>query len=1452
MVLNVLVKKPLRVNLLNREGNIKTVYIFVGNVPDNIKKGLDKLSSNNKIDKNTAKIFLDFYGKKWQKILAVDIIHKETKGGDNDEDADVTLADIYKLTEFESLEDSEEEKLLPVKPSKVTEKKSIPSRKQKQRPLKPTVKYIYIDLFEFDDFILLRKKIAYATNIPMYKQNLWYKHVDTIHNLQYTISYRNDVTNVNIMNDIIKAKHEEYINETPILINYYNMRSVYKVNTYDSFSIIKETLYDRGIYEINLFNLDDFINKTELVTIKDKTSIEILYYGFVLLFWPMISNYVWNDYVTNSDDDLAIMYPDIHIDKTRFKTQLELESKITNEALDFYTNKSSNKKYIEKNLFLSIKNSIIYVQSFITINFINLRNLFDILEINGDIALIKYHAEYKGKNIMLHKKAVRPSASMTDIIERNTPTININTMLIRMPIEEIPYLDLLISSNGDIFIYSQWPEDKMYDFPDIIKIVSKYVNAFIDKLNNFNSSVINSNYVLKKMDTSNVKFLENNISLIYRHNISYNEFLLIENILSKYLKANIIEVVDNPTRENDNILEYYFTKGMYKFDVKIIENNISTNNYYNYLTNIAVKNKWRQFYENSRRLSVIYKYGNVQILIEGIKEEEWSIIYIYIINIFNNLQNDIKKTTNIKKTVVKYEKKNVKTLRHQDPVLYDFKREHKSSMIYSRICQKEHQPVILNDEEYDSLDKKSRENNVVNYWNFTTHTPAYYYCPNKKYPYLQFTVNKHPKNYCLPCCKIKPPQKSDDDIKSKTRKLIYDHCLKNHIYESEADIKVDTNSDIRYIMVYGKNIYPRHICRLPEETVSALLYNISVVKQSDKKKYYLYGVDQNLNYVKNVGYITTLAFSLDKSVRDMCIEVTKLLKKDTYYFNMILDGAIIKYFANIDALIESINENFININKKGFNSFIDTKNHIPWNLIFIDIAYYYLYVISVIFEDFSSQSQEIIKIQLLDTLVNIKNQNYKYIVLIKKDTQYNPIYYLNHIIYFRTFLIDKKLFSYQDSITDVIYRIYEFSDTNEETTSKEITLRVYERFMNSILGKKYSITKYFINNHNKCYYIQIQDGINKIYMPVAFSRYNLENLIEIEYKPYEIKKYKTSFNHINKFIRDFNKWIMSEYEKRNDRNLMMDKRNDIKYTYITVDKWILLDNIYDTKSKNPNKVIGFIHNNMNYYHQPLPMKYAKKLKNAKFQRILYHPDDINKNLVSNKIMSDDCIKNIVKNAYNYHLYELFLLELTHLLNKDRNLQMRTRIKKNIIEINSESLLDNIKKDLTKYYEKNQEYQFQYRSDLNILSRQITDYNTTHRNKKILLERIDNTIYNFDKVTINELKMLTHKVLIKELTKLSKRIVSIKSDVEVNKFMKDKKNFPNIFIPCQEDSVIYCKKNKLIITQKNLNTLIEILVGDIKNPFKSAWIFSPIFISNIVNYLQFIKRPNEQITMEFTN
>jgi len=506
--------------------------------------------------------------------------------------------------------------------------------------------------------------------------------------------------------------------------------------------------------------------------------------------------------------------------------------------------------------------------------------------------------------------------------------------------------------------------------------------------------------------------------------------------------------------------------------------------------------------------------------------------------------------------------------------------------------------------------------------------------------------------------------------------------------------------------------------------------------------------------------------------------------------------------------------------------------------------------------------------------------SYKIMLIIKKKQLYYPIYYLNPLIYFRTKLITTKLYEYKKSqemaghIHDTLKKAIEFEEINKHSKNPnsikpDIILSTVISFVSSIHNKQYKITAYFVDDNNKCYYIEITKLNKQFYFPVKTSSYTASSDIKLIHECYTTKKYKTSFEMLNLFIKAFNNWIALESEARGyviedaKKQLPIEQRVNPIYNFIKIDKWLMLLNPWDKKSQKEKNIIGFKYNDINYYHEEISKDTALKLHNngkkndmLNFDQLLYHPDEINM-VITNKSKSaqDDRTKNISRNIYDYYIYELLLLEFTEFFNKEKNEEVRLAIKKEILKSVDTNIIDttnNITDIIIKYFNKYPgEADSSKIEDITRIVNQINEYIIKHHDKKLLINKIDSAFYNFDKVKINHLKTLDRETIVKELSKIAQRIINTVPESEINKLLNNSEEFPNMIISCQNKLVknnIYCKQNKLVISTKKLDELINIMASDVLNPFKQKWLFNVIFTDQILKYFKFIRNPHETITI----
>ena len=116
---------------------------------------------------------------------------------------------------------------------------------------------------------------------------------------------------------------------------------------------------------------------------------------------------------------------------------------------------------------------------------------------------------------------------------------------------------------------------------------------------------------------------------------------------------------------------------------------------------------------------------------------------------------------------------------------------------------------------------------------------------------------------------------------NKKKQEIHNICMKEHKFTGE---KISLTKGSHYIATYGKNIETGRLSRLPEHTLEPLFFDTYSPEGGIDQEcvtadgYYLFGVDQHLATVQNVGYLYCLIHSLNKSMSDFLFIMYKLYK----------------------------------------------------------------------------------------------------------------------------------------------------------------------------------------------------------------------------------------------------------------------------------------------------------------------------------------------------------------------------------------------------------------------------------------------------------------------------------------------------------------------------------------------------------------------------------------------
>lgn len=973
---------------------------------------------------------------------------------------------------------------------------------------------------------------------------------------------------------------------------------------------------------------------------------------------------------------------------------------------------------------------------------------------------------------------------------------------------------LVLFKNGNYVIKTDWREENHMDFKKVVKAANDKINPIIALINGYSDHVKYHNVKLVPIDEDNAVFTETALSFYYDDDTTEARFAVFKSVLEDFKRVGIIKSKESVVLG----YEYFFNKGMYKYDPSRIEKVVSIDNYYEYLSNGVVKQKWETVFERTRLFQVINVSSKLKITISGIRDdiemENFHMYLMALLSIYTRSAAHIKVISS--ELVAVKTKKALKNLKSLDPLLYDFKKIYKSSVIYSKICQKPYQPVILSEDEYSKL-PKDKKDKALQYWNFTQQKPVWYSCPNMKYPYVKFIVKQHPKDFCIPCCK---KIQMNENVNQKKQE-IHNSCLMTHIYSGE---KVNLTKGSHYIASYGKNIEPGRMCRLPENTLEPLFFDTYSPDGGIDQEcvtadgYYLFGTEQHVATLDDVGMLHVAAHALGLAPREFIDEVIVRLKKSPEKFRVLLDGNAGLYFADIASICNSLldldNEDALETPE---------LEHTPWNNLIISILYYYFGINVIMFDDQHKETIELLLPKGLKNYTEMFPDSHKNLIVLRKRTKYYPIYLFNTEIFKRTGIIDTKLFLNESGLATIIRAIVRRSfETQEfEKIKSNIDLVTVKDFCKTT---GVTIQHYYINYSNLCYGVILKFKTDSIYFPIAASHYPLESNISLIFTPYA-GEHNVAYNILHKLLESFKRW---NTEKSKAAGL------DGVYLFpnVEVQQWLTV--------RGDDKIIGFNCNNTNWFITGISKKAATDISDVPVQTLLYHPFEINQLIYSvkqgtRKLGSlPEHEAQLNTGLYEYYLYNIVLMHFINIFNAQRNTTIRAKLATVLSKTDFSKNLDKLRDFIDSIQDPEDAHKIK-----NIVSRFVT----IHHDKKQMMADISNAYFNFDRISLETLRNKSVKDIESHLHKLSSKFVKFGTP-KVNKF-------PNIFATCDKSSKLsYCSGDKLVIEKKKLDTILSILASEMANPAKWKWLFESVFINRSVNYFRFIRRKNETITIEF--
>ncbi len=740
--------------------------------------------------------------------------------------------------------------------------------------------------FSLDDTILdLRMKLATVLGLPFYRM-----HFGWFDGSNYHTPYRLSLDGpIEISIDDYAKRISNQLFGINIDMDTYRGRNNIIVRSFDQFTLTSSLLGKRII----LVDMNLFINKlkmrvTELAT--DRFQFDMLYYGFIILYWPHMTYDAFTSYMRGERDFLST-FPDMNsISAATMNSQKEILSKI---------DKSSQIELIK-----TITSIYYYVDNPGCI--MKLRNIFDSLHLSKELFYTRVSLEIGSSLYSVDKRfTMTKQPTIPNISIFRHGLIIVFNLLFSSEIDTTMILHIL--QNGRYYVKVQWPDTSMITFEKSTQIINRVLSSFFKFLNS--NSFYVGDFRLRLPTQRTTKYQSVNANFSWSRVLSDSEFHSLNQILSTWTRAKLINV--KPINERGSF-DLSWIHGTFQYDHSTIERvlqNITTQpitNYYSFFTNSTVKQKWIQNYAG-RPTKMIHRTSDIRFEFTGIREEEFIKIERYLKCFVWYCQVTLKqKGENISLGSMK----KLKRLKEGDRELFDIKQQG-ASKVYSVKCQSERQPNLFTDDEVSSMSAADKKY-LQKYWNFTYNRTAYYSC-SKEFPHLSFIVGVHPKGYCLPCCK-------KAEIKENTRREeITKKCLLTHRWEDNERLLS------KHIIKFGKFILPGRYSGI-HNLISEFFKGTIDTKLTPV----LAGVDQS-NAVFNA-----LCYLYEVDSAHMIKGLTTAIKQDNN-FDSLLGGKILEYFSDKDSLISALSRQDSMIGSPMNNLFFELAAIASMGLILITV-----------------------------------------------------------------------------------------------------------------------------------------------------------------------------------------------------------------------------------------------------------------------------------------------------------------------------------------------------------------------------------------------------------------------------------------------------------------------------------------------------------------------------------
>lgn len=818
-----------------------------------------------------------------------------------------------------------------------------------------------IGVYPTDTIYDLRYKLSVALGIPIFRQHILYKERGTKeYKPIYSLLIGNELINIDILHDL-KSKSDTLLG-IAIDKRLYNGKGDLNVEMFD-LSILAKNI--ESITVIDLYTLikptDDFL--------QIDFQKEIFYYGFIYKYFPIIP---YQGYLQLYDQKshIEFIYAELNPSFSKLKAQYSLEKKLLDQVIKDTSHIIHDYKKLTSREMYYLTMAVVSFD----IPTLNPRMFVDRFVLDDYYIFISTSIHIGSKVFNVNKKF----NTYTGEIYTDLHKLHINSIYI----QTVNGIKIMIDENK-VNIEMRYTESSKITYEDakkLIKRIYSYINNMIVTM----GKIITKDGVTTELGTPIIS--SSNVRLIWPQSVLSSAFIEMKEYLYRYEDANIIKITSTEAGSYHLLLKYGVTSPM---------KNIG----YDYYTSKEVKDL-----VNSKRYKAfqfIQESSQFSIVINNISQEEFEMNQYIILDIVYGYIIGFSEKKTATKFVDDPSTKRLKRLKTMDPDLYDTKKYDPKADVYSIKCQLGRQPMIYRESEYKELPNKVKDGSVK-FWNMTENRPAYYHCPDKKFPYLSFMPRSHPLGYCLPCCKKKVSR--EQSVQAKIDK----ECLVSYSINAEKLKALMSNKYIdKHTLSYGKKI--------PNGRES---YAPSFLD----KQYRLAGIQESTDTGAPFPLINCIIFLLDMSLENFIKDILEVINESTFH---LLNIGSLRNVLNHKSLKDTLYS--LIIDKK--MDIIDIS-YIDWDNLIAELVYM-AYSLNILILN----ELELKMIRTTELAIITEEKLNDYLVIVRHDEGTYPLTHINS---------DKKSYSFEtDSTIIKFFRkvlLFNTNDNNDDESFNFINI----------------------------------------------------------------------------------------------------------------------------------------------------------------------------------------------------------------------------------------------------------------------------------------------------------------------------------------------------------------------------------------------------------------------------